>query len=48
MAGLMPNARLVSVEGAGHLPVLEQPQTVIAALRGWLAQPLVLQKPIRA
>jgi pimeloyl-ACP methyl ester carboxylesterase len=48
MAGLMPNARLVTVEGAGHLPVLEQPQTVIAALRGWLAQPLVLQKPIRA
>jgi pimeloyl-ACP methyl ester carboxylesterase len=48
MAGLMPNARLVTVEGAGHLPVLEQPQIVIAALRGWLAQPLVLQNRVRA
>lgn len=37
MAGLMPQARLVVVEGAGHLPVLENPAATDAALREWLA-----------
>jgi pimeloyl-ACP methyl ester carboxylesterase len=37
MARLMPQARLVVVEGAGHLPVLERPQPVIDALARWLA-----------
>jgi pimeloyl-ACP methyl ester carboxylesterase len=48
MVGLMPNARLFVVEGAGHLPTLEQPQVITAALRGWLDQPLVLDSPLRA
>jgi hypothetical protein len=30
------------------LPVLEQPETTIAALRGWLRQPLVLQRRVDA
>jgi pimeloyl-ACP methyl ester carboxylesterase len=37
MAGLMPQARLVVVEGAGHLPVLERPGPVNDALARWLA-----------
>jgi pimeloyl-ACP methyl ester carboxylesterase len=36
MASLMPQARLVTVAGAGHLPPLEQPQAVTAALGAWL------------
>jgi len=36
MAALMPQARLVVVPGAGHLPPLEQPAATAAALRGWL------------
>ena len=36
MAELMPQARLVVVEGAGHLPPLEQPDPVTAALNDWL------------
>ncbi|MBC7131715.1 MAG: alpha/beta fold hydrolase [Roseovarius sp.] len=38
MAAVMPRSRLVIVEGAGHLPVLEQPQAVTAALRDWLSR----------
>lgn len=36
MAELMPQARLVLIPGAGHLPVLEQPEATNAALRAWL------------
>lgn len=43
MAELIPYAELKIIENAGHLPVLEQPAATTAALRGWLAQPLVLQ-----
>ncbi len=43
MAGLLPDARFVLVKGAGHLPTLEQPEAVTAALRDWLAQPFVLR-----
>lgn len=38
MAGLMPQARLVVVEGAGHLPPLERPEAVTAALNDWLEE----------
>ncbi|WP_297774412.1 alpha/beta fold hydrolase [uncultured Roseovarius sp.] len=48
MANLIPYANLVVIEGAGHLPVLEQPDATTAALRGWLKQPLVLQKRVDA
>jgi pimeloyl-ACP methyl ester carboxylesterase len=36
MAALMPQARLEIIAGAGHLPVLEQPEATTAALRRWL------------
>lgn len=43
MAELIPYAELKVISGAGHLPTLEQPDATTAALRDWLAQPLVLQ-----
>ena len=43
MAELIPFARFVVIEGAGHLPPLEQPEAVTQALRDWLTQPLVLR-----
>jgi pimeloyl-ACP methyl ester carboxylesterase len=36
MVRLMPQARFTVIAGAGHLPPLEQPQAVTAALNGWL------------
>lgn len=39
MAGLIPGADLVVVPDAGHLPTLEQPEAVTAALHSWLAAP---------
>lgn len=44
IAQLMPRADLHIVENAGHLPMLEAPQTVTQILRGWLdiQAPLVL------
>ena len=36
MHALMPQSRLVIVEGAGHLPTLERPIETTAALRRWL------------
>jgi pimeloyl-ACP methyl ester carboxylesterase len=42
MADLMPDAALCVVPGGGHLPTLEQPEAVTAALRDWLKRPLVL------
>ena len=43
MAELIPYAKLEVIEDAGHLPTLEAPEAVTAALRGWLKQPFVLQ-----
>jgi pimeloyl-ACP methyl ester carboxylesterase len=43
MAELIPYARLEVISGAGHLPTLEQPEAVTAAIRRWITQPLVLQ-----
>jgi len=48
MAGLIPNATLRVIEGAGHLPVLERPEETTAALRDWLAQPLLLHRRAEA
>lgn len=39
MAGLLPNATLAIIEGAGHLPTLEQPNETSAALARWLEIP---------
>lgn len=36
MAELIPEARLEIIEGAGHLPTLEQPELTNAAITGWL------------
>lgn len=36
MAALMPHAVLVKIEGAGHLPMIEQPEATNAALRNFL------------
>jgi pimeloyl-ACP methyl ester carboxylesterase len=36
MAATIPGAKLVIVEGAGHLPPLEQPETVTRHMREWL------------
>lgn len=43
LAGMMPQGRLVVIADAGHMPQLEQPETVTAALRDFLAGPLVLR-----
>lgn len=36
MAGLVPRAKLVVIEGAGHLPMVEQPGAVTKALAQWM------------
>lgn len=42
MAELMPNAELVVIDDAGHLPTLERPHETTAAIRQWMSEPLVL------
>jgi pimeloyl-ACP methyl ester carboxylesterase len=43
MAELIPDAELCVLEGAGHLPTLEQPEAVANALRDWMNKPLMLR-----
>ncbi len=43
MAGMIPHADLAIIRDAGHLPTLEAPDAVTAALRAWIKQPLVLR-----
>ncbi len=42
MAGVIPGATLEIFDGAGHLPTLETPDAVNAALRRWLTDTLLL------
>ncbi len=42
-AGLMPFGKLLLIEGAGHLPTLEQPEAVTAALDAFLDGPMLLR-----
>lgn len=42
-AGLMPFATLQVIDGAGHLPTLEQPEAVTAAIEAFLAGPMLLR-----
>ncbi len=42
MAELIPNADLSVLENAGHLPLLETPADVTAALHDWLGVPYLL------
>ena len=48
MAGLIPYAELAVIRGAGHLPTLEMPDAVNAALRIWMKQPLMLHTRVEA
>ncbi|WP_113912267.1 alpha/beta fold hydrolase [Roseovarius dicentrarchi] len=43
LAGLIPYAQLSNLQGAGHLPTLEQPDATTQALQDWLRQPLILR-----
>jgi len=36
MAALIPGAKLVKVAGSGHLPTMEKPESVNAAMKDWL------------
>lgn len=38
MAALRPGAPVLLLDRCGHLPMLEQPEAVTEALRGWLAE----------
>lgn len=42
-AQLAPHARLEVIEGAGHLPTLEQPETVTARIEAFLNGPMMLR-----
>jgi pimeloyl-ACP methyl ester carboxylesterase len=46
MAAMAPGARLVLIEEAGHVPTLEAPEAVTAALLDWLDRqaPLILRR----
>jgi pimeloyl-ACP methyl ester carboxylesterase len=37
MAAAIPGAKLARFEGSGHLPSMEVPEAVNAAMRDWLA-----------
>lgn len=37
MAAAIPGSRLVVIEGAGHMPMLERPEQTAGALASWLA-----------
>ncbi|MEO9133242.1 MAG: alpha/beta hydrolase, partial [Sphingomonas sp.] len=39
IAALIPDARLVVIEGAGHMLPLEAPNALNHAIAGWLNQP---------
>lgn len=45
MADLIPYSDLQVIEGAGHLPTLENPEATTQAILAWLKQPFVLQTP---
>lgn len=43
VAEMLPYGRFEPIEGAGHLPTLEQPEAVTRAFDAWLAAPLMLR-----
>ena len=46
-AQLAPHGKLHIVEGAGHLPMLEQPEAVSAAIAAFLDGPMMLRPTAR-
>lgn len=48
MASLIPQAELALIQDAGHYPSLESPDAVIAALRAWMRQPMLLNRKVPA
>jgi hypothetical protein len=44
LAGALPEARLVVIEGAGHMPMLERPLELNREIRGF-ARPLLVSEP---
>lgn len=47
LAAALGGAALVVLEDAGHLPMLERPAPVSAALQDWLDAPFLLRKPLQ-
>lgn len=43
LAEMIPYAQFEVIPGAGHFPMLEQPDSVTEAIRGFMRQPLVLR-----
>ena len=43
IAALLEDADLEMIDGAGHLPTIERPEVVTAALLRWLARPARIQ-----
>ncbi len=48
LSELIPYAELKIIDGAGHLPTLEQPAETTAALVAWMKQPFILQSRVEA
>lgn len=46
LAELIPYAKLETLPGVGHWPMLEDPEATLDALNRWMRQPLVLRKPV--
>ncbi|MDH4307920.1 MAG: alpha/beta hydrolase [Acidimicrobiia bacterium] len=44
LAGLRPDWTSLEIDGVGHVPMLEAPDVVMAALADWLSDPVICQK----
>lgn len=43
LAEMIPGAELRVFEGAGHVPVLDEPELTLSAIADWMAKPLLLR-----
>ena len=46
IAALVPHARLVEIEGAGHMLPVEAPDALNSEITSWLARPATPAQPI--